>query len=152
MLVNQDGSNRVRQSIHDVQQSNCVRTSYDFMKIGFRSTHDDPLRRIFRLCSDQYVVLSKHTVISESERPIWIPLCICVLSNLGNSRGLIPTKIKYLHRYLRIFLLVTFHYMSLKSMIEEIFGAMQAVISSKRCHKSTGFPWLFMVLKQALTV
>ena len=52
VLVNQDGSNRVRQSIHDVQQSNCVPTSYDFMKIGFRSTHDDPLRHIFRLCSN----------------------------------------------------------------------------------------------------
>lgn len=52
-----------------------VGESYDFIRVGFAPTHDDPLRYIFRLCSDYYVVLSPQSMVYAPPRELWICQC-----------------------------------------------------------------------------
>jgi hypothetical protein len=45
--------------------------SYDFFRVGFAPTLNDPLAHIFHLCSHYFVLLSPHTVICEPLKTVW---------------------------------------------------------------------------------
>ncbi|PUZ76272.1 hypothetical protein GQ55_1G276100 [Panicum hallii var. hallii] len=48
--------------------------SYDFFRVGFAPTLNDPLAHFFLLCSHYFILLSPHTVICEPLRTVWIAI------------------------------------------------------------------------------